>query len=145
MDRRALLRGLVAAPAVVAIGSLMPVRSIERLIPTLWGDGVHDDAPALSAMMGGELYRHNGMIQRAVGDHVIIPPGEYYVRTTFTIQSREPKGRVLLHNSNIRGSVSPLVDIGRGADVRHCAFWQDAAGDGVARTIAIGDIRHPGG
>lgn len=37
LTRRSLLRGLLAAPAVVAASSLMPVRSIERLIrPHFW-------------------------------------------------------------------------------------------------------------
>lgn len=70
MNRRALLRGLFAAPAIVAASSLMPVKAALLLPPKLWGDGVHDDTAAFQAMLdaaqksgkplflrGGQSYR----------------------------------------------------------------------------------------
>ena len=47
MNRRFFLSGLIAAPAVIAADRLMPVRS--SIIPVVWGDGIHDDAPGLEA------------------------------------------------------------------------------------------------
>lgn len=35
LHRREFLKGLFAAPAIVAVGNIMPVRSLERLIPVL--------------------------------------------------------------------------------------------------------------
>ncbi len=62
MNRRSFLRGL-AAPAIVAAGSLMPVRSIERFfLPTLYGDGVRDDTAAIQALIDGKPYIKNGLI-----------------------------------------------------------------------------------
>lgn len=55
MDRRGFLRGLFAAPAIVAASSLMPVSAklLLDLPPKLWGDGIHDDTAALQALLDG--------------------------------------------------------------------------------------------
>lgn len=46
------LTGFVAAPIVARSGILMPVH---RLRPyTLWGDGIHDEAEALHALLSGD-------------------------------------------------------------------------------------------
>lgn len=52
-DRRSFLRGLIAAPAIVAASSLMPVsaRLLADWPPKLWGDGIHDDTAALQWLM----------------------------------------------------------------------------------------------
>lgn len=50
-NRRRFLFGaaaLLAAPAIARASSLMPV---SMLNPILWGDGVHDDAPALQRII----------------------------------------------------------------------------------------------
>lgn len=75
MDRRGFLRGLFAAPAIVAASSLMPINS--RLLfdgpPMLWGDGIHDDTAALQWMidnaardshinLGSKIYRLTGTV-----------------------------------------------------------------------------------
>ncbi len=36
MNRRSFLRGLIAAPAVVAVGSLMPIRGIVMAVDPRW-------------------------------------------------------------------------------------------------------------
>src|SRR5947208_1315422 len=51
VSRRVFLSGLVAAPAVIAIDSLMPVRP---WVPVLYGDGIHDDWHGLQALVNGE-------------------------------------------------------------------------------------------
>lgn len=61
MNRRSFLRGLLAVPVVAALAPLIPAR------PRLWGDGFHDDADALQAL-----------IDRS-GDVAVIPPGNYFV------------------------------------------------------------------
>lgn len=87
MDRRAFLRnaGLLAA-GVVAANQL---EVVERLgwrrrffslwaAPTLWGDGVHDDAPALNALFRGEKIndRTGGMV-RVHGHMVSLSNGHF--------------------------------------------------------------------
>lgn len=74
MNRRSFLRGLIAAPAVVAASHIMPVRaflieeppadgvcflgnqyvSTQSVVPILWGDGVHDDSDGLQALLNSE-------------------------------------------------------------------------------------------
>lgn len=74
MNRRAFLRGLIAAPAIVAAGSLMPIRSIERFVlPTLWGDMVHDDSAAIQALVDGKPYIKNGLVV----DSSLLNGGQY--------------------------------------------------------------------
>lgn len=68
MDRRSLLRGLFAAPAIVAASSLMPVNA-RLLRPFLVGDGITDDTDALQ-----------WMIDRSRNEFVM-PKGRFVVRS----------------------------------------------------------------
>lgn len=94
IDRRSLLRGLMAAPAVIAAGSLMPIRSIERLLmPTLWGDGIHDDTDALQAALSGKPFRNmrpdNCWIENLpTGTKLVMKRGLYLLNKTATITPR---------------------------------------------------------
>jgi hypothetical protein len=54
LSRRSVLFGLIAAPIVVRPGLLMPVRVD---VPWIVGDGVHDDAPGLQALIDGGRYK----------------------------------------------------------------------------------------
>ena len=56
-NRRSLLRGLFASPAIIAVDSLMPVK-LMMAGPKLWGDGVHDDTHALQALI--DSVHHGG-------------------------------------------------------------------------------------
>ena len=47
INRRGFLRGLVAAPAIVAVANIMPVSARLFMPPKLWGDGIRDDTAAL--------------------------------------------------------------------------------------------------
>lgn len=71
MNRRALLRGLFAAPAIVAAANIMPVKAFLDLKPRLWGDGIHDDGPAIRAMIAE--------IERKGGGQVHLPPGQFWI------------------------------------------------------------------
>ena len=71
MNRRALLRGLFAAPAIVAAANIMPVKALLDLKPRLWGDGIHDDGPAIRAMIAE--------IERKGGGQVYLPPGKFWI------------------------------------------------------------------
>lgn len=60
INRRALLRGLFAAPAVITIERLMPVKGwsdepfLGHKFLSIVGDGVHDDWPGLQGWLNGE-------------------------------------------------------------------------------------------
>ncbi len=78
MNRRSLLRGLFAAPAVVAASSLMPisVRALVLTPPRLWGDGIHDDTAALNwlarqAAAEGRPFVLNNAVHRLSGPIII--------------------------------------------------------------------------
>lgn len=89
LSRRSFLRGALAAPAVVAAASLMPVRAIERLlIPRLWGDGVHDDTAALQAVLDGRPYWYGGLLMRAPAGVVLMPPGALAFRLSQPVDFR---------------------------------------------------------
>ena len=57
INRRLVLRGLVAAPAVVAVASLMPVRGI--IMPASWHSGAISSAEQMRLYQG--LYDHLGV------------------------------------------------------------------------------------
>lgn len=72
LDRRALIRGLLAAPAIVVYGNIMPVRALEWLAwPKLWGDGIHDDTIALQHLLD------SGTCKSLIGKYLI--SGEIHI------------------------------------------------------------------
>ena len=80
--RRGFLAAILAtaaAPAIVRPASLMPiyVPPAPRLL-TLWGDGVHDDAPALQALFNGKRV-YDALQRRECGgsSYVALAGGTY--------------------------------------------------------------------
>ena len=79
VSRRSFLRGALT----VAAASLVPVAAAKALglddVPTLWGDGVHDDAPALQALIDGKPFKiaGEGFIARNGAETAFIDGGDY--------------------------------------------------------------------
>lgn len=88
LNRRGLL-GLAAAAALMASGGAALAKALEPGLPTLWADGVHDDTPALQALIDGRAYfdRRSGEIVPAREDafEVTLPRGEYAVAGTLVL------------------------------------------------------------
>jgi hypothetical protein len=94
-SRRGFLAGLaalVAAPAIVRVSSIMPVKAVPPLSKwyTLWGDGVHDDTAGVDAMLRGESVFHRGLGvligMEHDGGHIYFPPGIYRKRGPLDIE-----------------------------------------------------------
>lgn len=51
-DRRSFLKGVLSLGLVAALPT--PILVLAR--PTIWADGIHDDAPGLNAMLAGEPF-----------------------------------------------------------------------------------------
>src|SRR4051812_22917169 len=51
MNRRSFLLGLFAAPAIIAVDRLMPIRPF---LPIVYADGIRDDHAGLTALLMGE-------------------------------------------------------------------------------------------
>ena len=113
LTRRASLLAIPAAlatPALARASALMPL-SAQR--PTLWADGVHDDAPALNA-----LYRGEQVYARATGRLVGTlshdgvhrdPAGCYWVAGPVYLPTTRPYGfEVML--TDLRGQRVEVVE-----------------------------------
>jgi hypothetical protein len=76
---------LAAAPAIVRADSLMRVTPIDRLI--LWGDGVHDDAAALQALIDGRavVRRDGAEFRRKTDGTIFLRAGTYAVGSTIVL------------------------------------------------------------
>lgn len=92
LSRRFLLRGLIAAPAVVAAQHIMKISVLpERFvtpeqfgaIPTVMGDGIHDDSAGINAFFRGEKVETNGLLWWGGenADVVYLGPGIYRAPT----------------------------------------------------------------
>lgn len=88
LSRRGFIGGLgaiLAAPAIVKASSLMPVRA---LVPTLYGDGIHDDTEALNYLFArGRIFTPTGII-KDWGDGIVIDGGHYKVSDTIQCTRR---------------------------------------------------------
>lgn len=79
------LLALAAAPAIVRADSLMKITPIDRLI--LWGDGVHDDAAALQALIDGRsvIRRDGSIFHRDQDGGIILTSGTFAVGSTIIL------------------------------------------------------------
>jgi hypothetical protein len=79
--RRKFLIGLLAAPAIVRIASLDRVRGF--IVPTVYGDGIHDDTIGMKAALADLPYWQNGnLCKHMMGEVLSFPVGDYSVRDT---------------------------------------------------------------
>jgi hypothetical protein len=108
VNRRSFLRGLFAAPAIIAVDRLMPIkaqpllwgiedrsylgevyRSVESAFPIIKGDGAHDDGPGIQAFFDGLDYIDEfGGFRTEINaeGHEIkhLPSGVFYVKRNVT-------------------------------------------------------------
>jgi hypothetical protein len=77
MERRSFL-GLVAGAVLVPVGG-----DAASLAPVLWGDGVHEDGPAIAALIRGDAVRFaNADMANGtgwVGDTLWLPAGTFRI------------------------------------------------------------------
>lgn len=120
ISRRGFLKSILAlgaGPAIVRLGSLMPLY-IPSLI--LWGDGKHDDADAINALLAGKRIKHLGVFLQVPNDAIVLlPSGIYSVTKTLLI----PEGRSAeIHGSKfISTAPGPfLTHKGTHCNMSHC-------------------------
>jgi hypothetical protein len=89
LNRRGFLAGMLAAaaaPAIVRAESMMrlyvPPQSI---VPVLWGDGIHDDAPGLEALLNRREVRMNPLGRWADAQPGLICGGVFWVGRTIVL------------------------------------------------------------
>jgi hypothetical protein len=111
LSRRSVLFGLIAAPIVVRAGLIMPVHSD---VPWIVGDGVHDDAPGLQALIDGKRHRvsrnfcglvdnTNGIVQIRsgrfrIGKMLDTRAAEFYMTDSHLIAETDAGGALLLND-----------------------------------------------
>lgn len=110
MSRRLFLGGLVT------IAAATQVRAVDRR-PILWGDGIHDDAPALNAWLRGEPVRIMDDAFALQGDDCTIDHARLLISETIDLRKG---GRPLVMTNcliktlpNFRGDA--MMRFGRGA------------------------------
>lgn len=83
ISRRNLLKGLLAAPAVVRASSLMPLWVPPALV--LIGDGIADDSAALQAFFTGKPVRYRYTTLRSSDGRIAMPQGVFALGTPLII------------------------------------------------------------
>lgn len=97
ISRRSFLRGAL----VVSAASVLPVLpAFAEDIPTLYGDGVHDDTLALNALLNREKVRVDGEIVQVTDNFVQLRGGTYAV-SGLTIPDMHLIGSSSLSNTTI--------------------------------------------
>ncbi len=100
MDRRGFIKSLFAGSVAVAL----PVSAIQCVAPELFrlaGDGVHDDAPALQALINGDavIGPSGDVLQgKMVGDTftVYLPAGTFNIGSHSVVTGRHARHAVTL-------------------------------------------------
>ena len=108
LTRREFLRGMGGilaagvAPAFIGADVLMPVKKILLPdTPILWGDGIHDDAPALQAFIRGER------VLRASGGLFdgYFSAGVMRLESTITLSG---PNRIGIYSADITSTANPM-------------------------------------
>lgn len=126
ISRRGFMGALLAAavaPAIVRASSLMPIHVPKIILPsymTLWGDGLHDDQPALQALIAGGLVvdKAGKLIEPREGT-LYLPAGTYAISNAITLKKNEL--RVTVVGSHIKAlpgfpKEAPLIHLDKGAN-----------------------------
>lgn len=117
MNRRTLLRGLFAAPAIVAASSLMPIKVMAALAPLpphLYGDGIHDDTAALQ-----------WIIDNHKGPGLVMPSGRFLISSPVKFINKD---RVAWSDASFvhRGGHEVIaVESGRDLRFNRITVWTD--------------------
>jgi hypothetical protein len=104
LSRRGFLTGMVAVAAVTAAAAL-PLPSFAS-VPTLWGDGEHDDTEALQALLDGKPIIRDGVLLEPDGHGIRLIGGVYQVSDTLHI--RTP--RTHIYNAHFRATFTAAHD-----------------------------------
>lgn len=93
IHRRSFLKGVLT----VAAASFVPVHS--SALPILYGDGVHDDAPALNALFNNRPYHcSNVNIVQNTGTHTILENGRFLLGSTVKVVCKPGHRTVITKN-----------------------------------------------
>lgn len=107
VSRRSFLGGALT----VAAASLVPVAAFTDPVPVLWGDGEHDDAPALQALIDGKPFEvaGSGFIARGFGDSYELKGGKFLLGQGLHFRDNGRTGR-FIRNDFIASSTFPEND-----------------------------------
>lgn len=103
-----------AAPAFVKSDSLMRIVVPKPMLLTLWGDGMHDDAPAIQALIDGRSVMFGGREFGPRPDGAIyLPSGTFAMGAAAVIGSDT---KLLGGGSTVKAlSSAPLLEVKKGA------------------------------
>jgi hypothetical protein len=78
-DRRSFLKGILTLGVISAV----PMSRLIVPVPTIWGDGIHDDAPGLNALLRGDRFivEADGVI----AEDGVIQGGTFLIRAPLVI------------------------------------------------------------
>ena len=123
LSRRGFLGAVLAAaaaPAIVKSENLMRIVVPRPALLTLWGDGVHDDAQALQALIGGQSVAFQG---RAFGPRpdgsIYLPAGTFAMGAAAVIGSGT---RLMGNGAQLKAlHKGPMLELPKGAQNIHIA------------------------
>lgn len=116
LSRRGFLGAMLAAaaaPAIVKSDSLMRIVVPRSMLLTLWGDGVHDDAQAIQALVNGQSVMFGGREFGPSPDgSIYFPSGTFAMGAAAVIKS----GAKLFGNGSTLKALStaPMFELKKG-------------------------------
>lgn len=111
LSRRRFIQ-LAAATGAVALAT--PISLQHSLTPILWGDGEHDDGPALRALLSGkpiEIRAPEGVVV-IDGKRLIIQGGHFYIgddSSLFVYEITDKYEHITITHCHFRTKCNPLV------------------------------------
>lgn len=141
MTRRTFIGAAIGATVVAAAGPLPIVPDI----PTLWGDGIHDDTAGLQAAIDGREYRQawDGVIvpAREPDPLLVFPRGDYAVAGTILI----PAWAAIVDGNAVRlrglgDDRGALIEMqGFSFSLRNFEFWTNQRGCAIRLGLPEGN------
>jgi len=112
VNRRTFLKGVAGAVALMLAPA--PIHKLaERFAPrlVLWGDGVHDDAPALNAMLRGEDVEVRDSAAHVEPGMVWLAAGTYRLGSTLHFDGKTGLRGLTATDSTFAGTADPLIRV----------------------------------
>lgn len=91
MNRRNFLKITIAAGVALATPIVL-TRALERRLPVIYGDGIHDDAAGLQAALRGEDFISHDSCVRVMDGVVHINSGTYLIGETLDLTGSQVQG-----------------------------------------------------
>jgi hypothetical protein len=109
MNRRDFLKTMAGAAGVVIAPGIVSRAAAWVTVPTIYGDGIHDDAPGLQALIDGKEVRSLTKTAWRADNVIFMGGGTYLLKDSLRFKGGD--GRLLMTGCTLKSESSPAITV----------------------------------